>query len=59
MSVDRAVSERDKNIHKFCVCLDKDIEVLGKEVKEIKNQAQVGRRDYSDQMTLQMSIVLS
>ena len=41
MSVDKAVSNREQNISKFCAHLDKDIEELGKEVKEIKNIAQV------------------
>ena len=41
-SVDKAVSQREQNIQKFCAHLDKDIEDLGREVKEIKNQAQVG-----------------
>ena len=40
-SVDKAVSQREQNIQKFCMHLDKDIEELGREVKEIKNQAQV------------------
>ena len=40
-SVDKAVSQREQNIQKFCAHLDKDIEELGREVKDIKNQAQV------------------
>ena len=36
------MSQREQNIQKFCAHLDKDIEDLGREVKEIKNQAQVG-----------------
>ena len=44
-SVDKAVSQREQNIQKFCAHLDKDIEELGREVKEIKNQAQVSLLD--------------
>uniref|UniRef100_A0A4W3JW30 Dynein axonemal heavy chain 6 n=1 Tax=Callorhinchus milii TaxID=7868 RepID=A0A4W3JW30_CALMI len=38
--IDRAVSERDKNIGKFCQHLDKDIALLNEEVKTVKLQAQ-------------------
>ena len=40
-AVDKAMSNRDQYINKFCSCLDRDILELGKEVKEIKNLAQV------------------
>ena len=40
-SVDKGVSQRDQYISKFCRMLDKDIVELGKEVKTIKNEAQV------------------
>ena len=39
--MDRAVSDREKYVDKFCNCLDRDITELGKEVTEIKNLAQV------------------
>ena len=42
-SVDKGVSQRDQYINKFCRMLDKDIAELGKEVKAIKNEAQVDR----------------
>ena len=40
-AVDKASSNRDKYVDKFCFCLDRDITELAKEVKEVKNQAQV------------------
>lgn len=40
-SVDRVVSQREQYISKFCRHLDRDITELGKEVKDIKNEAQV------------------
>ncbi len=40
-SVDRVVSTREQYIDKFCRHLDHDITDLGKEVKDIKNEAQV------------------
>ena len=40
-AVDKAVSDREKYVDKFCNHLDRDIVELGKEVKEIKNQSQV------------------
>lgn len=40
-AVDKAVSNREQYVDKFCNNLDRDITDLGKEVKEIKNQAQV------------------
>lgn len=40
-SVDRVVSQREQYISKFCRHLDRDIAELGKEVKDIKNEAQV------------------
>ncbi len=39
--VDKAVSNRETYVNKFCSNLDKDIQELGKEAKEIKNLAQV------------------
>ena len=39
--MDKASSNRDKYVDKFCFCLDRDITELAKEVKEVKNQAQV------------------
>ena len=33
-------AERDQNVDKFCVSLDKDIANLGKEVKLVKQEAQ-------------------
>ena len=43
-AIDKALAERDANIDKFCTHLDKDIAELGKEVKEVKQEAQV-RKD--------------
>ena len=40
-AVDKAVSNREQYIHKFCTHLDRDIEELDKEAKEIKNEGQV------------------
>ena len=40
-AVDKATSSRDQYVDKFCNHLDKDITELGRDVKEIKNQAQV------------------
>ena len=40
-AVDKAGSNREQYVDKFCNNLDRDITELGKEVKEIKNQAQV------------------
>lgn len=40
-AVDKAASNREQYVDKFCNHLDRDITELGKEVKEIKNQAQV------------------
>jgi len=39
--IDKASAERDSNIKKFCQSLDKDIAELGRELKEIKSQANV------------------
>ena len=39
--IDKASAERDTNIKKFCQSLDKDIVELGRELKEIKSQANV------------------
>ncbi|XP_019622649.1 PREDICTED: dynein heavy chain 6, axonemal-like [Branchiostoma belcheri] len=38
--IDKAVSERDANIDKFCTHMDKDIAELGKEVRTVKSEAQ-------------------
>ena len=40
-AIDKALADRDQNLDKFCTRLDKDIALLGKEVKSIKQQAQV------------------
>ena len=40
-AIDKSLAERDANVDKFCVSLDKDIAVLGKEVKQVKQEAQV------------------
>ena len=40
-AVDKAAGNREQYVDKFCNNLDRDILELGKEVKEIKNQAQV------------------
>ncbi|XP_059155726.1 dynein axonemal heavy chain 6-like isoform X2 [Physella acuta] len=39
-AIDKSLTERDSNIDKFCNHLDKDIAELGKEVKEVKQEAQ-------------------
>ncbi|KAL8568337.1 Dynein heavy chain 6, axonemal [Nucella lapillus] len=39
-AIDKALAERDGNIDRFCTHLDKDITELGKEVKEVKQEAQ-------------------
>ncbi|XP_030047949.1 dynein axonemal heavy chain 6 [Microcaecilia unicolor] len=39
-AIDKSVAERDASILKFCRLLDKDIEELEKELKDVKNQAQ-------------------
>jgi dynein heavy chain len=40
-SIDKALTERDSNINKFCNVLDKDISSLTEECRRIKQQAQV------------------
>ena len=40
-SIDKSLAERDQNVDKFCVSLDKDIAHLGKDVKLVKQEAQV------------------
>ena len=40
--IDKALADRDANVDKFCSHLDKDITELGKEVKEVKQESQVG-----------------
>ena len=39
--MDKAASNREQYIDKFCRHLDKDIVELGQDVKEIKNDSQV------------------
>ena len=39
--MDKALSNRERYINRFCRHLDKDINELGHEVKDIKNDAQV------------------
>ena len=39
-AIDKSLAERDANVDRFCTSLDKDIEELGKEVKEVKQEAQ-------------------
>ena len=49
-AIDRALAERDSNLDKFCTYLDKDITILNKKVKSIKQEAQVGwNNQYQDQ----------
>ncbi|XP_072114311.1 dynein axonemal heavy chain 6 isoform X1 [Mobula birostris] len=38
--IDRAINERESNVSKLCHCLDKDIEVLNDEVREVWLQVQ-------------------
>ena len=40
-AVDKAVSNRERYVDKFCSHLNKDIAELAHEVKDIKNDAQV------------------
>lgn len=40
-AIDKALAERDGNLEKFCISLDKDIALLSKEVKKVKQEAQV------------------
>ena len=39
--IDKSLAERDANIDKMCTHIDKDVVSLGKEVKEVKQKAQV------------------
>ena len=39
--IDKSLAERDANIDKMCTHIDKDIVSLGKDVKEVKQKAQV------------------
>lgn len=39
--IDKSLAERDADIDKMCTHIDKDIVTLGKEVKEVKQKAQV------------------
>lgn len=41
-AIDKSLAERDQNVDKFCTSLDKDIADLGKELKQVKQEAQVG-----------------
>ncbi len=43
--MDKATSNREQYIDKFCRHLDKDITELGHDVKEIKNDSQVSRQE--------------
>lgn len=36
-AIDKALAERDGNVDKFCVRLDKDIAELSREVKEVRS----------------------
>lgn len=47
-SVDRVMSQREQYIDKFCRFLDKDIVALRKELKGVKNEAQVLKYIYTD-----------
>lgn len=40
-AIDKSLAERDQNVDKFCSALDKDIADLGKQVKQVKQEAQV------------------
>ena len=40
--IDKSLAERDSNVDKFCTHVDKDIAELHKEVKEVKQESQVG-----------------
>lgn len=51
-AVDKAVSNRETYVNKFCFNLDKDITELGKEVKEIKTEGQVWRYYASSNMAI-------
>ena len=42
-AIDKALGEKDANVDKFCVHLQRDITDLNKEVKRVKQQAQVSR----------------
>jgi len=41
MSLDKALSNREQNLSKFCAHLDKDIDKLAEGAKDIQDQAQV------------------
>ena len=43
--IDKSLAERDADIDKMCTHIDKDIVALGKEVKEVKQKAQVSEHD--------------
>lgn len=40
-SIDKSLAERDQKVDKFCSALDRDIADLGKQVKQVKQAAQV------------------
>ena len=40
-AIDKSLAERDQNVDRFCSALDRDIEDLGKQVKQVKQAAQV------------------
>ena len=40
-AIDKSLAERDQNVDRFCSALDKDIADLGKQVKQVKQAAQV------------------
>ena len=42
-SIDKSLAERDQNVDKFCSALDRDIADLGKQVKQVKQAAQVNQ----------------
>ena len=46
-AIDKSLAERDSNIDRFCTSLDKDIAILNKEVKKVKQEAQVGLEEGS------------
>ena len=43
-AIDKSLAERDQNVERFCSSLDKDIVELGKEVKSVKQEAQVMKK---------------
>lgn len=57
-AVDKAASNREQYVDKFCNNLDRDITELGKEVKEIKNQAQVHIQECTDWLMIMCKFIL-